>query len=301
MPGVDVTQYEEFERVSSTLVRQAPHIDSSHDPAPVLHITNYYNGHFYKNLTITSSDGAHNTFGDLGRMCKLSSLRSYFRERRRGPPTSMDMRPDIEIVFLIMHHTANRPQSRVNGHKTKAPSIRSSALEPAAPELRSVPSARIEPDSMEGSDEDTSYDKRELGWFEPGRLFKVSKEGDPLHLKQFILLGTRNSEGPCLSVVTYDDGDPKLSTGNFFRSHVQVKEHEEENGSEISDSRRRIVHLDEYEQREVVDNTYIVLDYSISIPFEGLRCQDRGELARGCLRDVRKYYVEWLKYYWEMD
>lgn len=300
MPSVDATLRETIQQVS-TIVRREAHIETSSGITPPIHVLNIsIAGHFYNDISISNSGGARTTFGNLGEMRKFSSLCFHLRKRRRGGSTSMNLRPRHEILILIVSPAAQALQSKSNSRKTIGAPSSNPAVEPRQP---AAAETSIEPDrkSMaEGSAEDTSFSTREPGWFQPGRLFKVALEGDALHLKQFILLGTRNSEGPCLSITTYND-DSQLSEGNFHRSHVQVKAHEQHSGSESSDSRRRTVYLDEYEERDVAENTYIELEYSMNIPFDKFRCQDCGELSRGCLKELQKHYVEWLKYYWDLD
>lgn len=59
--------------------------------------------------------------------------------------------------------------------------------------------------------------------------------------------------------------------------------------------------MDEYEGQPVGERTYIELEHQYNIPFEKYACIDCGVLGRPSLKHLRKCYLKWLHYYWEID
>ena len=55
------------------------------------------------------------------------------------------------------------------------------------------------------------------------------------------------------------------------------------------------------DEHQVAVNIFIELEHTYNIPFVKYKCIDRGVLARSSLRDLRRFYVEWLKYHWVLD
>lgn len=98
----------------------------------------------------------------------------------------------------------------------------------------------------------------------------------------------------------YDEEEKEGNRGYFLRSHVSVQNYQEPNQRRFS-SKRKVVYLDEYEDQVVVPGTWIELEHTYNIPFAKYRCVDRGVLDRGALQELRRCYIDWLKYHWSVD
>lgn len=150
---------------------------------------------------------------------------------------------------------------------------------------------------------ESDYRNREANWFLPGRLFKIWAEGDAeIHRKEFVLLDSKNIEGPGLLVRIH--GEEEEQDGFFYRAHVLVQ------NSKLSDFQvpagpqgPKEVFLDDYESDRVrvAEHTWIHLEHVYNIPFINHKCIDCGVLSRQSLRKLRRCYVEWLMYRWELD
>ena len=144
------------------------------------------------------------------------------------------------------------------------------------------------------------YRDRDHDWYTPGRLFRIFAPLDAeIHEKEFILLETKNKEGPGLLIRIYDEDEKEASRGYFLRSHVLVQNYQRPN--QRTNTRRKVVYLDEYEEQVAVPETWIELEHTYNIPFVKYRCVDCGVLDRGSLQDLRRCYVDWLKYNWSID
>jgi hypothetical protein len=151
---------------------------------------------------------------------------------------------------------------------------------------------------------------RDYDWFMPGRYFKIwAREGNDvdieIHEKEYILLDTKNIEGPGLLVrrLPIEQCSHEGHRGSFNRTHVLLQNHDSaasRSSTTGGQSRRKTVYLDE-EEDEVADNTFIELEHTYNIPFVKYKCIDYGVLTRSSLRDLRGFYVNWLRYHWELD
>lgn len=148
------------------------------------------------------------------------------------------------------------------------------------------------------------YRIRQADWFIPGRIFRIWGEQDvEIHKKMFVLLDTKNVEGPGLLIHNYGDEEEKaVSMGYFQRTHVLVQNFEQGKSQNFdSQTREKIVYLDEYEEQRVAEHTYIELEHQYNIPFEKYPCIDCGVLARSSLKHLRRCYLKWLHYHWDID
>lgn len=150
------------------------------------------------------------------------------------------------------------------------------------------------------------FKTREYGWFRPGRYLKIwAREGDnvdiDIHNKEFILLDTKNIEGPGLLVRQHATDHCHGHRGSFNRTHVLLKNHppsaSESGAGALSSS--QIVYMDA-EEDEVAENTFIELEHAHNIPFQKYKCIDYGVLSRSSLTKLRGYYVDWQKYDWNL-
>ncbi|KAF7512237.1 hypothetical protein GJ744_002399 [Endocarpon pusillum] len=152
-----------------------------------------------------------------------------------------------------------------------------------------------------------AYKIREYNWFTPGRYFKIwAREGDnvdiEIHNKEFILLDTKNIEGPGLLVRQHITEQCEGHKGSFNRTHVLLKnQHPSMPPSTAgAQSSRKVVFMDE-EEDEVAENTFIELEHTYNIPFVKYKCIDHGALTPSSLKNLRRYYLGWLKYHWDME
>lgn len=159
-------------------------------------------------------------------------------------------------------------------------------------------------DSPLSSEAPPEYKTREYDWFRPGRYLKIwAREGDnEIHDKEFILLDTKNIEGPGLLVRQHTTEQCEGHRGGFNRTHVLVKNHQlsmprSPAGAQASP---KVVFMDEDED-PVAENTFIELEHAYNIPFVKYKCIDHGVLTPVSLNHLRRYYVEWLKYQWYLD
>jgi hypothetical protein len=284
-------------------------------------IIHVHQGNYYLNTRIVNSDSGRSILGNPKSMRKFPSFSHFFRRWGTSSP-SMRTSPGIEVEFLIVYLAATgvRQTRQKTKQKSENFSTSVSSLIDAQAEVASVIEAPplIEPaaepvetktvtimSDTEGREEDGAYVERGREFFKEGRLFKVAKADDPLHLKQYILLDRNDGEhGPCLEVLICDESDRSTTEAYFLRSHVHVQPHEnrrpdEESSEDSGSKKRRVVYLDEYS--EVEEGTYVKLGWTANIPFEGFRYKDCGELDRRYLRELRGHYADWLKYYWDLD
>jgi len=145
------------------------------------------------------------------------------------------------------------------------------------------------------------YRDRDHDWFTPGRLLRIFAPRDAeIHEKEFVRLDTKNKEGPGLLIRVYDEEEKEASRGYFWRSHVSVQNYQGPNQRQ-GNAKRKVVYLDEYEDRVAVPGTWIELEHTYNIPFAKYKCVDCGVLGRGSLQDLRRCYIDWLKYNWSID
>lgn len=153
--------------------------------------------------------------------------------------------------------------------------------------------------NLSGQTAPPEYRERDHDWFTPGRLFKIfSPQLLELHWKEFVLLDTKNKEGPSLLMRSYTD-EKENSRGIFLRSHVLVQSYQDPD-TRRSDGKRKIVYMDEYEEHGTAHNAWIELEYLYSIAFAEYKYADCGHLDPDSLHDLRQFYVDWLKYHWRV-
>lgn len=249
---------------------------------------NNIEGHFYKDPIILGSGTATLNVGDVGRMCKFSML-SLEEDKHEGYRVT----PWVELVRLMTSSAASRK-------------VRS----PTQPDI-----VTPDPSDQDAGDVDRSglpfmaeappeYRTRDYDWFTPGRYFKVwAREGDnfdvEIHCKEFILLDTKNIEGPALLVRRHTTEHCEPHRGSFKRTHVALENYpaSTSRSSTTAKSNRRVVYMDE-EEDDVAEHTFIELEHTYNIPFAKYKCIDHGVITRSSLRDLRRLYVEGLKYHW---
>lgn len=156
--------------------------------------------------------------------------------------------------------------------------------------------------SSTNEDAPPEYRDREYDWFVPGRLFRIYAPRDvEIHEKEFVLLDTKNKEGPGLLIRSYDEEEEKeLTRGYGLRARVLVQNYDEPD-ERPPQSKKKVVYLDAYEDEDVEDRTWIELEHTYNIPFAKYKCVDCGVLERSSLQDLRRCYVDWLRYHWTLD
>lgn len=143
------------------------------------------------------------------------------------------------------------------------------------------------------------FKERKPEWFKPGRLFKIfSPSASELHRKEFVLLDSMNKDGQCLLMDSHID-DQDGSHGYFLRSHVLVQDFLHPDHRDSS-SKCKIVYLDEYEDQSTANNAWIELEYPYNIAFAKYKYADCGILDPGSLQALRQYYLDWLRYHWQL-
>jgi hypothetical protein len=118
----------------------------------------------------------------------------------------------------------------------------------------------------------------------------------------FVLLDSKNIEGPGLLVRFYDDNDEELE-GFFHQSHVHIANHEAKGVQAVGDTQgKKTVYLDELcKNKPISRNAYIELEHQYNIPFTKYRCIDFGMLSRSSVTAMRKFYIQCLMYNWELE
>jgi hypothetical protein len=155
---------------------------------------------------------------------------------------------------------------------------------------------------LSDSADPAEYRIRQADWFIPGRMFRIWGEQDvEIHKKMFVLLDTKNVEGPGLLMHIYgEEEEPAAGMGYFLRTHVLVQNFENFQSFD-SQTREKVVHMDEYEGQRVGEHTYIELEHQYNIPFEKYPCIDCGVLGRSSLKHLRRCYLKWLHYHWDIE
>ena len=143
------------------------------------------------------------------------------------------------------------------------------------------------------------YNERELDFYEPGRLFKVwAPQEERIHKKQFLLIGTRNSHGPCLAVHIFTAEELQRKETSFHRTHALIQDFEAPI-PKGSHHKRKTFWLDEYEEEKVPERCYVELDYNYDIAFS-YASADCGMLYRPHLTEVRTWYRDWINQIWDL-
>ena len=230
--------------------------------------------------------------GDVGRMCKFSML-SLEEDKLDG----YGVTPWVELIRLMTSSAASNPNRSHTQPDIVTP----------------------DPSDQGAGDADRSgihfmaeappeYRTRDYDWFTTGRYFKMwAREGDnvdvEIHGKDFILLDTKNIEGPALLLRRHPtEHCERHSRGSFNRTHVALENYptSTSRSSTTAKPNRRVVYMDE-EEDDVAENTFMELEHAYNIPFVKYKCIDYGVITRSSLRDLRRFYVEWLKYHWEIS
>ena len=252
---------------------------------------NTIKGHFYKDPIILGSGTATLNVGDVGRMCKFSMF-SLEETQLDG----YGVIPWLELVRLM---TSSAASHRNRSHTqpdtvTPDPSDQDAGdvYRPGLPFIAEAP---------------PEYRTRDYDWFTPGRYLKIwAREGDnvdvEIHGKDFVLLDTKNIEGPALLVRRLTTEHCERHRGSFNRTHVHIQNYQAPTArsSTSAQSRRKVVYMDE-EEDDVAENTFIELEHTYNIPFAKYKCIDYGVITRSSLRELRRLYVEWLKYQWDLE
>jgi hypothetical protein len=118
----------------------------------------------------------------------------------------------------------------------------------------------------------------------------------------FVLLDSKNIEGPGLLVRFYDDDDEELE-GFFNKSQVHIENHEAKRIPPVGGTQgKKTVYLDELCKNKPIErNAYIELEHQYNIPFTKYRCIDYGMLSRRSVTEMRKFYIQCLMYNWELE
>lgn len=150
---------------------------------------------------------------------------------------------------------------------------------------------------------DPRFHLRHANFFTPGRLFKVWEPGyGEIHEKLFLLLDTKNKEGPCLPIRIYTPEEISEENNGFFhRAHVLVQEHVMKHNTPPQNAhpKRKVAFMDDYMQGAIMqENSFIQLDHIHTVSYDR-PCDNFGMLSRQSLKRVRTWYIEWLRYHWE--
>lgn len=256
----------------------------------VINIQNHFQhvevrGHSYHHPTIIAKAHTQAHFGDSAVMCKSSNFLCCTNYQTR----TME-RTSVWVSALIAFQTAHSSRySRNNGF----------TYDPNMP----LPTDKTLEDQTSGSgsasgDADPRYRNRDYDWFTPGRLFIILAPSDEeIHEKQFILLDTKNKEGPGLLIKILDEEKERENKGYFLRSHVLVRNYSD-SSTPMRESKINAVYIDEYDDHSVEPGTWIALEHTYNIPFAKYKCIDCGMIDRGSLKLLRRCYVAWLRYHW---
>ena len=144
---------------------------------------------------------------------------------------------------------------------------------------------------------------RDQDWFTPGQVLEIFCPSEPdIHLKEFVLLDTRNVSGPGLRVRHHTSEQCEHLKGSFHRNHVLLcaSVEPEARAKPTREDRRKIVYLDDYENELVPENTWIELEHVHSISFGKHACADRGKLEPDSLVDLRQLHVNRLIHTWRL-
>jgi hypothetical protein len=145
---------------------------------------------------------------------------------------------------------------------------------------------------------------KEANFFRPGRYFRIYSAREPsLHGEAFVLLDQKYSHdsGSALQVQQYEENEALLNRNSFHRSHVALLG-ESSTPSKQGDRNRRSVYLEDEDEDEAGSDrhSYINLDRMHHIPFNRYRVVDLGILTPASLAELRRHYVTWLHYSWNI-
>jgi hypothetical protein len=152
------------------------------------------------------------------------------------------------------------------------------------------------------TDPPPEFQSEEHDFFTSGRYLRIwARDGAnvdvEIHNKSFIILDTKNKEGPGLLVHPHG-AHCNSRKGSFTRSHVLLKNHP--GGHETpSSTKDKTCYLEEGDD-PVEENTFIELEHIYNIPFVKYKCVDLGALTTESLDDLRRHYVNWLINLWRL-
>jgi hypothetical protein len=251
-------------------------------------VINSITGHLYYQPTIINFGSAN--IGDLGEMCK--SLRFPIFRRWSKASSGVESGLDASHPSPLTTKSIARDNRRQSKEETRAytpPSSDTATSDLAHKHMLSDPADPGE------------YRIRQADWFIPGRMFRIWGEQDvEIHKKMFVLLDTKNVEGPGLLMHIYGDEEEQTAgMGYFLRTHVLVQNFENFRDFD-SQKKEKVVYMDEYEENRVGEHTYIELEHQYNIPFEKYPCIDCGVLGPPSLKHLRRCYLKWLHYHWDI-
>ena len=116
-----------------------------------------------------------------------------------------------------------------------------------------------------------------------------------------MLLDTKNNDGLGLLLRVYTEREEEFDKGYFHRSHVLVDNFESSASVPNklkSQSKEKIVFMDQYSDVKVEEHTYIELGQQYNVLFSRYPCIDRGVLDRSSLKHLQRCYLKWLEYDW---
>lgn len=252
-------------------------------------VINSITGHLYYQPILINFGSAN--LGDLGEMCK--SLKFPIFRRWSRDSSGMESGFDESHLSPLTTRSIARDNRRQSKEETRA-------FTP--PSSDTATSDLAHKHMLSDSADPAEYRIRPADWFIPGRMFRIWGEQDvEIHKKMFVLLDTKNVEGPGLLMHIYGEEEEQAAgMGYFLRTHVLVQNFENFQ-SFHSQTREKVVYMDEYEGQRVGEHTYIELEHQYNIPFEKYPCIDCGVLGRSSLKHLRQCYLEWLHYHWDID
>ena len=173
-----------------------------------------------------------------------------------------------------------------------------------------------------------NYIKRHEDWFDPGRYFKVWAPRDQeIHERHFILLDSRNKEGPGVRVDVLESikqleelkGESSTSMSRMVlkccqsehgsnnavqHAHEEARKEYIQNQAhrdllDLLDRRYRGIHMDKHTEHFVRPGSYIRLDHTYNIPFNCLY-EDMGMIDDDELETLRVAYIEYVSRRWRL-
>ena len=174
-----------------------------------------------------------------------------------------------------------------------------------------------ESDAQVGSEpaveESKGFNKHQSDWFKAGRYFMIRAPGDyEIDGKEFILLGSNNSEGKGVRVdkIT-DDNFPSGATRYLVAilNPRDVSSDEEESQRPSSPRAKKPLDGPKFEQIVLADvgrdsgplgDRYVRLDHTYNIPFIKYECKDLGILEDTSLDELRVQYIKYCTVEWKL-
>ena len=263
-------------------------------------------GHQYNSQSNTY-DHATSILGNLGAMCKFPKI----FQRRSGDSTGRSQ------SLGKVDEGADESSAAYTQPTYLQPSNQAGPTPPPSEGqgLGDTDTTGI-PSSADPTLPPPEYRERDPNWYIPGRLLKIWAPKDhEIDKKEFVLLDSKNVEGPGLLVRVYSQEDKQA--GYFYRAHVLVRppdplELQSLPGPPTSQPFQKVlqgatqepktVYLDPYEVGNVgVEKaTWVELEHTYNIPFIHHKCVDCGVLSRASLKRLRVYYLNYLYFCWDL-